>query len=289
MASLAEEREGGLLPFGWVGTVAYCGALTLLFLFLGFPLDRVGERLVGTLSSASGFQITFSGLSPFLSVAGPGFEATGVRVVGNDGTQMSFDTLRVRPAWSLAWLRLSPALHLDVNGPLGHVVGTAIVDADSPAFDGEVSSLDLGRLPVDALWPGLSLTGSLDAEIDLAVSDGAAGPDGTISFEARDGGISANGLPMGLPYETLTGELALGGEALVRILSLRANGPMLTAEASGEIGMGEFFVAAPLDIELQIQAQPRFVPVLRSLGLSFGAGGATTVRIGGTPSEPEIR
>ena len=59
MASLAEEREESLLPIGRFGTLCYFLVLTLLFLFLGFPFDRVGERLVGLLGSTTGAEIAF--------------------------------------------------------------------------------------------------------------------------------------------------------------------------------------------------------------------------------------
>lgn len=289
MASLAEDRDGGLLPFGWFGTVGYCAVLTLLFLFLGFPFNSVGERLVGTLASATGAQISFADLSPYLSIAGPGFEASDVRIVGSDGTRFDFDRMRVRPAWSMAWLRLAPALHIDIDGPLGRVVGTAVVDAATPAFDGELEGVDLARLPVAALWPDLTLSGSLDADIELAQTEGAPAPEGKVVFEARDGDIGASGLPMGLPYETLTGELELGGESLVRIVTLKAVGPLLNADATGEIGMDEYFVRAPLDVEIQIQAEPSMAPAMRSMGLPVDANGAATVHIAGSPSAPEMR
>ena len=289
MPSAAEDIDGGLLPFGWFGTVAYCAVLTLLFLFMGFPFNSVGERLLDSLAGASGAQIHFADLSPYLSLAGPGFEATGVRVVGSDGTRLDVDRLRIRPAWSPAWFRLAPALYLEVDGPLGRVVGTAAVDPATPAFDGQLEAVNLARLPVSALWPELTLSGSLDADIDLALVEGAAGPEGTVVFEARDGGIGASGLPMGLPYETLTGELELGGESLVRIVSLTAVGPLLNADATGEIGMDEYFVRAPIDIEIQIQAEPSMVPALRSMGLRTDKNGAATAHIAGSPSEPELR
>ncbi len=289
MASLADDREGGLLPFGRFGTLCYCAVLTLLFLVLGFPFDRVGERLVSSLSSASGAEIAFVDLSPFLSLYGPGFEATGVLIEGSDGSHLALDHLKVRPAWSLAWLRLAPALHVDADGPLGRVVGTAVVDASTPAFEGKLESLKVAELPVAALWPDLTFTGTLDADIDLALTEGAAGPNGTVIFEARDGGISVTGQPLGLPYETLTGELELGGETLVRIVSLRAKSPMLTAVATGEIGMNEYFVAAPIDIDIQIQAEPRSLSTLRGMGIRIDKNGAGSVHIGGTPSDLEIR
>jgi type II secretion system protein N len=286
---VGQDHEGGLLPFGKLGTVAYCVVLFLLFLFLGFPFDRVGDRLVTALSSASGAEIDFTDLSPYLSIAGPGFEAANVRVVGSDGTRLDFDRMRVRPAWSLAWLRLAPALHLDVEGPLGRVAGTAVVDRATPGFDGVVEGVNLGRVPVDALLPDLTVTGTLDADVDLSMSEGAPGPDGRVVFEARDGGISGAGIPMGVPYETLTGELELGGEALVRILSLEARGPMINVDASGEIGLNEYFVEAPMDIDLRIDAKPRFVRSLSSLGLRPGADGAITAKISGTPNDPVVQ
>jgi len=289
MASLADDQDAGLLPFGRFGTVCYCAVLTLLFLFLGFPFDRVGERLVGLLSGATGAEIAFAELSPTLTIGGPGFEATDVRFVGSDGTRLAFDRMRVRPAWSLSWLRLAPSLHLDVDGPLGRVVGAAVVDRETPAFDGQVEALNLARMPIGTLWPNLKLSGTLDADVDLALSQGAAGPDGAVVFEAREGGISGAGLPMGLPYDTLTGDFQLGGEALLSIASLKLQSPLLTADATGQIGLDEYFVAAPVDIEIRIQAQPRFVPAMRAMGLKVDAGGATTARIGGTPSAPELK
>lgn len=285
MASLADE-DGRPLPFGWIGTTVFCVVLTLLFLIWGFPYELVSQRLLGALRGATGAEVRVATLGPYLSWAGPGIEATEVRITGSDGTRFDFERLRARPAWSLAWLRLDPAVFLDAQGELGQVSGVAVLDGEQPAFDGKIQGMNLARLPVDALWPQITLSGTLDADID--VTSGEPAPVGSVHFEARDGGLGATGLPMGLPFETITGELALGGESLVQIVSFHAESPMFTAEASGQIGKADYFVQAPLDLRIQVQAQPRFVPALQRLGLQVSPGGAATVRITGTPSEPQV-
>jgi len=285
MMSSAQERDGGLLPLGRPGTVAYCTVLTLVFLFLGFPFDRLGDRLVSSLSDASGAEIRFTELSGYLSLAGPGFEATDIRFVGRDSTQFDFDRLRIRPAWSLAWFLLTPAVHLDVEGPLGRVVGTAVIDRAAPSFEGVLEDLDLTKLPIQTLWPEITVSGSLNA--DIVLTAGSPSPEGSVQFEARDGGLGMPGMP-GMPFESVLGEIELGGEALVRIISFRAQSPMFTADVSGQIGMDEYFVRAPLDFEIKIQAQPRFAPAIRAFGLDVDSSGAVTVHLTGTPSSPQL-
>jgi hypothetical protein len=77
MAAMARGATAGSRPIGVLGISLVCVLLTLFFLFLSFPYDRLGERLAAELNRDDGTQLSFQELGPYISLAGPGFELTG--------------------------------------------------------------------------------------------------------------------------------------------------------------------------------------------------------------------
>jgi type II secretion system protein N len=265
---------------------AACALLTLVFAVAGFPYETLARRLGYELEARTGTQMAHQSVEGFFSFAGPGVAWSGVAITTAGGTALAFDSVRVRPAWSLAWLRLAPALRLDLDGPTGRVEGVATLGS-APGFRGDLAELDLSALPADRVWPGAALAGTGHASVDLRA--GPDRPEGSVSFEAADGNLAVKGLPVALPFAMLRGELALSGEGTVEIRALRAEGPMFNADAKGRIGRAERFAQAPLEIDIAVQAEPRFTTTLEQLGIRGARGGATTLRVRGTPEAPEVR
>jgi len=279
-------RDAAMRPLGIVGVSLACVALTLCFLALGFPYDQLAERLASELESGTGLRVRYASVDPYVSLRGPGLEARDAVLEAPQAAPLAFERMRLRPAWSLAWLRLTPAFHLDGTGPAGSLAGVVTLGSRA-GFEGDLAGVDLNQLPVRALWPGATLSGTLDARV--AVHRGNPLPEGEIELAAREGNLAAPGLGLAIPFDELTGKLDLGDGAYVRVRSLRSSSPLFSADADGEIAAAPSFAEAPLDLRVQIQADPRFGPLLRRLGLGSAEDGRTNLRLQGTASAPQVR
>src|SRR5690606_24560043 len=105
--------------------------------------------------------------------------------------QIHLDRVRVRPAWSLSWLRGRPAFRIALRRGKADVDGTVRL-GDRRGFAGRVSALPLDDLPLATWAPGRLLTGRLAAEIDGHARGGApaaavSGPAGA-GYPSRAGG-----------------------------------------------------------------------------------------------------
>jgi type II secretion system protein N len=276
--------ERGGLSTAAIG--AACALVTLVFAIAGFPYEPLARRFAYELEARTGTRLAHQSVTGFFSFAGPGVAWTGVAITTAGGTELVFDAARVRPAWSLAWLRLRPALRLDLDGPAGRVTGVATLGS-APGFRGELAELDLAALPADRAWPGAALAGTGQAALDVRA--GAERPEGSVRFEASEGNLAVRGLPLALPFAVLRGELELGGEGFAEIRALHAEGPLFQADAKGRIGRAERFAQAPLEIDIEIQAEPRFAATLEQVGIRGARGGPTTLRVRGTPEAPQVR
>jgi type II secretion system protein N len=288
---MAAAARGGGMPrshsIGVLGIALACVLLTLFFLLLGFPYDRLGERLAAELSRGSGTQLSFQELGPFVSLAGPGFEATGVRITTADGIRLQFDRARLRPAWSLAWLRLTPAMHLDLEDPPGRIIGVATF-GEAPSFAGRLEALDLARLPKNLVASGVGLAGTLDAVFDLRA--GSPGPQGSISLNAREGSLGVPDLlPMAVPFDELSASLRLGDGAFLEVESFESRSSLLSAQVSGTIDTAPSFAEAPLKLQVKLQADPALHNTLKQRGIRVSRKGKATLRIRGTPRAPVVR
>ena len=277
----------GARPIGVLGTTLACVLLTLFFLFLGFPYDRLGERLAAELSRGSGTQLSFQELGPYVSLAGPGFEATGARIATADGIRLQLDRARLRPAWSLAWLRLTPAIHLDLEGPPGRIIGVVTL-GQAPGFAGRLEAIDLAQLPKNLVAPGAVLDGTLDAVVDLQA--GSPGPQGNISLNAHEGSLGVPDLlPMAIPFDELSASLRLGDGAFLEVESLETQSALFSAQVSGTVATASSFANAPLNLQVKLQTDPAFSNNLKSLGIRISRDGKATLRIRGTPTAPVLR
>lgn len=274
-------------PLLWIG-VPLAGLVLVTFFFVrGFPYDLVREAVATRISAASGTQVAIEQLGPGLSPFGPELVTQGVRVTLSDGTLLQVDRARLRPAWSLSWLRGRPALALDLATPQGSLAGTAWIGAE-PAFDGELHDVALNKLPLKRFVPDLVLAGV--ANLDVDVRSGAAGPSGTVELAAHDGSIGIPGMPVDLPYTSLKGRADLGGKNRLRVENLVMDGPMISLQAKGTLGAGPRLETSPLEATLHVEVrEARVRPMIRNLGVHLDAQGRGDVKLAGTPARPVVR
>ncbi|HTF33854.1 MAG TPA: type II secretion system protein GspN [Myxococcota bacterium] len=274
----------------WVRTRAIplgAALLTLLFVVAGFPFDRLAPSLAARVSQGLGAQVSIASVGPSLSLLGPGVRASGVSVAWPDGSQLRLDSLRVRPAWSFAWLRGRPALALRLAAPLGQLNGTLTLGSES-GFDGALHEFELAKLPLQSLVPGASIDGKASGDLDITTTPGGAR--GSFHVEARDGSLGLPNLPFALPYTMLRTDVRLTDAALAEISSLELDGPLLSLRASGSIGRAALLLAAPLNLSVRIQAKDSSVgPLLAAAGLRMAADGSADLRITGTAGQPLLR
>jgi len=271
-----------LLVFGVPAAAVF---LVTLFIFLGFPYDKLGDRIAAKLLE-SGVRVEFDAIGPALRLAGPGLEAKGLRATLSNGESLQLERAMVRPAWSSAWLRGRPALYTEIDSESGSARGTVVVGAHG-GFRGELAQVDAGVLPLAQAAPLGSLDGVVDASVDLAMEE--QGPKGRVRFEAADGSLQLPGVPMPIPFATLTGDLDFGDDAYVTVKRLELKGPLLNAGVTGNVLQAASFAAAPLRLEIDINAQPGLVPVIRQAGLRIDRNGVTKARVTGTVGQPKIR
>jgi type II secretion system protein N len=261
--------------------------LTLLFTLCGFPYDRLAPSVAAKASQGLGAKVSIASVGPSVSLLGLGVRASGVSVAWPDGSQLKLDSLRVRPAWSFAWLRGRPALALRLAAPLGQLSGTLVLGSQ-PGFDGAIHDLELAKLPLQNLVPGASIDGKANGDLDVTNTPGGAR--GSFHIEARDGSLGLPNLPFALPYTTLSTDVRLTDAALAEITSLELDGPLLAVRASGSIGRAMLLAAAPVNLSLRLQAKDSSVrPLLAAAGLRVAADGTAELRVTGTAGQPLVR
>ncbi len=264
--------------------VAYL-ALTSLFVMLRFPIDRLTPRVAALASDASGARVSIAELEFHLVALMPELSAIGVDLSWPAGTRLRLDRVRVRPAWSLSWLRGDPSLALSLRSGSGRIRGTARL-GDAPSVRGAVTDFDLARLPATLFeGTGFAFDGHLDADFDIVTRE--AGIEGPITLHASDGSLSLPMLPMGVPFETLEGALALGGEMMLTVHSLALEGPLVALAGSGTVGRAPASELAPLALAARLEVrEPALRQLFASSGVDLGAEGVAELSIGGTVGNP---
>ncbi|MGI9592488.1 MAG: hypothetical protein ACR2P8_14050, partial [Myxococcota bacterium] len=121
MSEAEEALEGRTLR---VGTIVLAGvALTLFFMLLRFPYERLADRIAESVEDRTGARLQLGEVSLGLVRWGPGLTAEGVRVRMPSGSRVELDRVGVRPALSLSWLGGRPALATEADGAQGGARG----------------------------------------------------------------------------------------------------------------------------------------------------------------------
>lgn len=279
--------SGGLpRPLRYAAIAFAAVLLTGFFMYLRFPYDRLADTLSAELERSRGVKLSMAELGPSPGLLGPGLVATGVRITARDGTVTEFDRVRVRPAWSLSWLLLTPALVTELEGAQGEAEGT--YTASEPAtWVGRLVQFDLSRIGADRLGPGTQLEGRADADLELSL--GPDGPEGHIQFVARDGRLGHPQLPLPVPFEQLSGDVTVGGAQQLEVHDLALVSSLASGNLSGTIGRAARPDAAPLALDVKLTAAPAIQGALRSQGVKVGRNGEIALRIEGTLGRPLVR
>jgi type II secretion system protein N len=278
--------EGSSATPKWGAAVAYpIGALllTLLFIYLGFPYDLLVARHLHRIEAASRMDIEIGAVEPHVSLLGPGFELLDIRATREDSATLILNRIFVRPAWSLSWFALTPALHVDLASDVGSSEGTVTLGA-SGGWEGRVEGVKVRYLPLKERLANLDFDGILDADGDLHFrpAEDGGGFVGELRFDIREGSVAGPGFPIALPFETLGGNLRFGEEGeLLRFEGVALEGPMLGATVEGKIGAARGASPPPLDIQVAYEA--------RSATLASVIGGNGSIQIGGTLQRPVTR
>jgi type II secretion system protein N len=263
--------------------------ITLSFIILGFPYNVLADNLGARLEQSLKIALDIGDVAVKVSPAGPGFSFQDVSARFPDGQTYDLDRLYIRPAWSFSWLRGSPSLVVDVATPLGSADGTLEI-GEPKRWDGELRGVDLAKLPLTSQGAaGIEISGIVDATVNLVYGEGEIA--GNVDFQAEDGVLAHDAMPMGMPYKTFTGQLHLGTEAsLAEFEAFRIDSPMMGAALSGTIGRADQAKDAPLDVTLKLSdADPTLLEIFKNTGAKITGPGAAELHVGGTWGAPALK
>ncbi len=285
-ADATSRAEGALGGLRITGVALAAIALTLFFMVLDFPYDRLAQRIATQIEQDTGTRIILGPVSLGFVRWAPGIEAEGVQIIQPDGTRFDLAEAGVRPALSLSWFSGDPALALDILSARGDASGVLTL-GETPAYDGDLTNADLEVLPQKALGTPLHVKGRTDADIDVVVLP--EGPSGTVTFQARDGILTHPELPLPMPFQKIDGEIDLGGEDWARIRSFSLESPLATGRARGTIGRAPNFATAPLRLQLELTVSGAIQGSLNAQGVEVGNFGQIRIEVAGTPTRPVVR
>jgi type II secretion system protein N len=280
------RAAGPALRAGWIALG--CALLTVFFFAVRFPYERFRAPLAALVAAASGAEVQLGTLGGGLGLGGITLEAAPVTLLWPTGARLELAGAAVRPAWSLSWLRGRPALHVDLRAAAGRLRGT-VWPGPPLAFAGGVRGLAIEQLPPELLsaGQGFALTGSLDADVELA--EGDAGLGGTLDLDVREGAFSAPGSPVSIPFTALRAELGIDPTAL-RVASATLEGPMIGGSAAGRVGLVPDPAQGALDLQVELQAaDPSVRQLLSPLGVRLDGQGRGRLHLQGTVARPLLR
>lgn len=287
MTPSAPEPSAGRLRL--VALALGCALLTGLFTLLLFPWQRLTPWLSQALAASSGAQVAVGDTRAGLGWLGPKLRVEHVDLRWPDGASLTIDRGSLRPALSLSWLRGAPALALEASGPALQAQGT--LWPERPTFDGVLQTSDASTALAGWIPPGgPSLSGPLRARIQVTSTPRLGVPSGTLQLFGRNGSLALPGLPMAVPYQSLTGTLRLTNGKLLRIDGLKLTGPLLSLDASGSVGLAGDLATAPVDLRVTLHGVDRALArPLAALGIQLGPDGSGNVRIRGSLGAPQVR
>ena len=273
-----DERRKALL------LAAVCALVTLVLVVAGFPYERLATRVLVGVEAATGARITHAGATRTLGWTGPVYTWSGVHLRSARGAVLEADRLSLRLAASPAWLRGVPTFDVAFDGPAGGAEGTVQLGSRA-GFAGELRDLDLAALPRPLRVAGLEVSGRIDGQVDLAASEGWAG---RVAIAVRDGSLRGAGLADPLPFGRLAVRASLAPGHRAEIAELELVGPLLRAHVTGRVGPARTVHDAPLDLALEIDADPRAYGLLRRFGIRVTREGPQTFRVDGRVAAPRV-
>lgn len=269
--------------FGVLGVIA----LILLFVALLFPWDSVAKRVAFEISRASGGEIAMGDLSPALTARGPVLAATDVLVEHPAVDRLKIRTLELAPRFSTSWFAGEPTLRVWADSELAQVDGVLRL-GESSSFIGHVDRVAIEQLPLRLDASGLALSGLLSADADVAL-DPSGQLMGSVDFESDSLLIQTPLLPTAIPFSRATGQVQVLESGATRIEEAVFEGPIVTGNLRGEIGMVHRSLSPPIDLSAKIRIiEPSLRAMAPAAGLTLSSNGEAELRLGGTVDAPEM-
>lgn len=273
-------------PLLWIGVPIAALLLIILFSFLRFPYDEFRQPISNQLRQITRGEVQIGEIEPTLNLTGPGLAVLDINVSQPGQPRIRIDRLEMKPAWSSSWLSLEPSLQLELESPIASADGVLAL-GDTPGWKGQIDVPDLSTLPLPASST-IGLTGSLHADAELTLP--GSGPAGPVRFEALSGSLAHPEIPIPLQFDRVTGELELGGQALVELREVLLDGPIIAADIEGVVlpapGTGD--PGLDMDIIVEVKSAP-LKAMMRGMGLRLDRNGLTSFNLGGTLSRPITR
>ena len=267
-------------------TGALVGAALLLLALLvvaRFPYRRLLPPLLDAASAATGARIVVGDVGLGLGRGGPEVEATDLSLEWPSAAALHLATLRVRPAWSLAWLSGAPRWNVEAAGEIGSWAGVLAPDR----LAGEWSELQIDALPWASIGSAAPLHGRVSGQLDLTRADGAW--QGSAQLLGNGGSVDMPGLPVAIPFEALRADLSVAPGALT-LTAGRIEGPLVTASLAGTATVeGDSFSswALALDVEIE-EVDAALRGYLSPMGIPVGPEGRAKLRVTGSLGAPYL-
>jgi type II secretion system protein N len=273
----------------WAGYVAFYLFALLVFAYLTFPYNRLGDRIVLEFNARqTGPKAMRLKLGDMSSYWLNGVEAENItltspaepdeqgkpgkpKLMKIDSAHASVSLLRLL----IGTLRLS--FGADAFG--GELSGWTSTSDEGRQLEVELDELDLGQAPLFGDIVGLPLAGKLSGTIDLLMpEEKLSKADGKITFKvvglaAGDGKAKVRDT-IALP-RLEAGDLTLDAEAktgAVKINNFAANGPDLKLDSDGTLRLRDVFDTSVLNLNVSFKFQERYTnksDITKSL---FGSG-----------------
>lgn len=153
------------LPWGYV---AYGFFMTLLFVALLFPYEKLAYRLIARLDPTGAMQVDFESIGLALPI---GFSLRSVTLaVPPQIPPTEFDRIVLRP--SLNILKLQPGISFGANGLGGRLDGSFSGRGSKRSFASKWTRISVAELPLPPLVAG-KLKGEISGEAQVSVQTGS--------------------------------------------------------------------------------------------------------------------
>ena len=248
-----------------------------------FPYQRLLPPALAAARAVTGAQIEVGEVGLGLGWSGPRLVARDLRCPGPRRQRSTSRRVRVRPAWSRAWLSGVPLWHVEAAGDPGAFRGVVAADRVS----GEWDAVDMDALPWVLLGSGTPLHGRISGEVDLVRQNGAW--QGSAKLRGDGGSVDLPGLPVAIPFEALAADLDVAQD-LVTLAGGRIQGPLVTASVAGTATTAAGpFSTWPLALDVEIEeVDPALRGYLPPLGIPVDGSGRAKVRVTGTLGSPYL-
>lgn len=273
----------------WAGYVGFYFFALLLFAYLTFPYNRLGDRIVAE------FNARQTGPKPMRLKLGDmssywlnGVEAENITLTSpgepdEQGRPGKPKVMKIDSAHaSVSLLRLligSLRVSFGATAFGGELSGSSANSDEGRQLEVELEDLDLGQAPLFADLVGLPLSGKLSGTIDLLMpEEKLSKADGKLNLKvvglaAGDGKAKIRDT-IALP-RLEAGDLTLDAEVKtgnMKLTNISANGPDLKLDSEGTLRLRDVFDTSVLNLNLTFKFQDRYTnksDITKSL---FGSG-----------------